>query len=441
MSSSRFIRARSLTKNMQLAVMRKASREAFSGNSIPGMTIRTLPLNLSYSLIESCDDSADWTNVSGPGTYVTLVGDGPNGEDVIRIEATNLAGNKTIKKTPAVTDEPYKDGFFVQWVRFPDLAKNTKYFHAFWRNPFSSTGYYQRVGTANGSAVEARFASNEWGLVYWKGTNMAATAGAPAFASNTLGYDTIYMRGYADLVAGGQTDFGSLYGNVRSRPVVIFSFDDSNDTDYTIAYPYLAAKGLVGTTYTMRTGIDTANHMTVAQLQELQAAGWTVGTHGFDSLTTLSAGDLLTELTAARDYMTANSLTDWEHYSFPLGDFNPDVVAQLSALGYETSRTVENDSFPVFPGLNPYLTKGSGSSAYATAQDGKDMIDEAIQYGSTVEIYAHLLNSGGGGGQTDKDLWKAVVDYAHTKHEAGEITVMSKAQWWEMVKQTVNGAS
>ena len=75
-----------------------------------------------------------------------------------------------------------------------------------------------------------------------------------------------------------------------NRPGIVLTFDDIDLTTYTLAYPQLASRKMVGTGYQVSDYIGTAGKLTAAQLQELYAAGWDIGNHSkthtpFTSLT------------------------------------------------------------------------------------------------------------------------------------------------------------
>jgi peptidoglycan/xylan/chitin deacetylase (PgdA/CDA1 family) len=55
------------------------------------------------------------------------------------------------------------------------------------------------------------------------------------------------------------------------KPTVVISFDDANRSDFTTVYPLFKARGLKGTSYIVTGFIDTADHLTWADIAQMVA--------------------------------------------------------------------------------------------------------------------------------------------------------------------------
>ncbi len=66
----------------------------------------------------------------------------------------------------------------------------------------------------------------------------------------------------------------ALMARAGGRPTVCLSFDDCFDTTATIALPYMAARGLRGTSYTVPLNVGNTNRLSKAMMGQLRAAGW-----------------------------------------------------------------------------------------------------------------------------------------------------------------------
>jgi len=62
------------------------------------------------------------------------------------------------------------------------------------------------------------------------------------------------------------------------RPVLI-TFDDGNEDNYTTAFPIMQKYGFTGVLYIVVQYMNLPNYLTAAQIQEMAAAGWEVGSH------------------------------------------------------------------------------------------------------------------------------------------------------------------
>lgn len=81
--------------------------------------------------------------------------------------------------------------------------------------------------------------------------------------------------------------------------------------------------------------------MTWENLQEMNAAGWSIGSHGKSHVdyTTLTQEQVQTELSSAKAALDAHGLTKASsHISYPFGKYNATVLAAVAAEGVLTAR-------------------------------------------------------------------------------------------------------
>ncbi|MFC6662125.1 polysaccharide deacetylase family protein [Deinococcus multiflagellatus] len=74
--------------------------------------------------------------------------------------------------------------------------------------------------------------------------------------------------------------------------VAVIQFDDGFESVYQLAFPVLRELGVPGTAYVIWSRLDQPGSLTRAQVAELRAAGWEVGTHSHShaALADLSPG-------------------------------------------------------------------------------------------------------------------------------------------------------
>jgi peptidoglycan/xylan/chitin deacetylase (PgdA/CDA1 family) len=101
------------------------------------------------------------------------------------------------------------------------------------------------------------------------------------------------------LLAGAPAD-------ARTRSVAI-TFDDGNESDYSIAGAMLRRRGLSAGFFVTPAWVGTPGYMDWQQIRELASAGMTVGAHGLDHtrLSTLRDDHLRAQLSEARRVMEA----------------------------------------------------------------------------------------------------------------------------------------
>lgn len=130
------------------------------------------------------------------------------------------------------------------------------------------------------------------------------------------------------------------------RPVVI-TFDDGDITVYTTAFPIMRELGFVGVNYLVANRLEVEGYMNAAQLQELSAAGWEVGSHSMTHADLRASHDLDREIRQSRLLLEAALGVPAETFAYPygLGNENESIVEQVRA------------NYVAAVGLGPYLVQ------------------------------------------------------------------------------------
>jgi hypothetical protein len=82
--------------------------------------------------------------------------------------------------------------------------------------------------------------------------------------------------------SGGAISLSDLCYGRRTKPQIVVQFDDNWAEQYSEAFSYMGGKGLKGTVFAIQNRVGTAGYTTLAQLQEMYAAGWDIGNHTLD---------------------------------------------------------------------------------------------------------------------------------------------------------------
>jgi len=132
---------------------------------------------------------------------------------------------------------------------------------------------------------------------------------------------------------------------------VIICFDDGNAAAYTSAFTYMEAHGDInGTAFVNGATIgDGNNTMTLAELQTMNAAGWTIANHGYvhQSFANLTNDEITSEIQDNINYLTSNGLGEGAYdlaypggyYGATQADVN-NIFGIMDDLGIQTGRDI-----------------------------------------------------------------------------------------------------
>lgn len=119
------------------------------------------------------------------------------------------------------------------------------------------------------------------------------------------------------------------------RPVII-TFDDGDISVYTTAFPIMQKYGLTGVVYIVGNYMGTEGYMSPAQIKELVAAGWEVGSHSRShrDLTRLEPAIQRVEIVEARKVLQDATGSAVLSFAYPYGKMNSGVGDYVHFAGY-----------------------------------------------------------------------------------------------------------
>lgn len=133
---------------------------------------------------------------------------------------------------------------------------------------------------------------------------------------------------------------------------VVITFDDGYRTVYRHALPILAQFGLTATVYVVAghflDGVSPDSElltdeapMSLEELRELVSNGWTVGSHTLTHkrLSHCSPETVMEEVVESRKLLTNLLGRPVHHFSYPHGDWTPDISLQIQRAGYKSAAT------------------------------------------------------------------------------------------------------
>ncbi|WP_127794152.1 cell wall-binding repeat-containing protein [Agromyces sp. LHK192] len=122
--------------------------------------------------------------------------------------------------------------------------------------------------------------------------------------------------------------------------VVSITFDDSNENQMTAA-SILEASGLHATFYTLSGFIGQPGHQSLAQLQQLAAAGHEIGSHTVThpDMATLSENEAMNQACQSRATLSAWGF-QVTSFAYPFASMSPTAKEAVEACGYNSARNL-----------------------------------------------------------------------------------------------------
>jgi peptidoglycan/xylan/chitin deacetylase (PgdA/CDA1 family) len=169
-----------------------------------------------------------------------------------------------------------------------------------------------------------------------------------ALASADPGYDLYCVprdafRAQLEAIAAAGLRGASL-GETWARSeghVVAITFDDGCETDWMEAAPLLCARGFGATFFVVAGFVGRRGYLTQAQLRDLAAAGFEVGSHSLSHrmLTTVTLPELEREIVDSRASLEDLCGAPVRHFSCPHGRWSSALARLAREAGYETVST------------------------------------------------------------------------------------------------------
>ncbi len=267
------------------------------------------------------------------------------------------------------------------------------------------------------------------------------TSAGPYYVSNQFGPSTIIKPGWNHCVmrrATGDSNFNwaavtkltikiyavsgqtpsvsldSIYIGVEQLPRCLITFDDGYSTVYTEGFSYMNSKGLRGTLYIIPGVIGQASYMTLAQLDEMYAAGWAVANHTYHHSGNLPGHTQVyieNELTTCTDWLLDHGYTRAAyHVAYPGGAYDDTVLAAMSSSGGVTGRTVIStvDAVPV---VDLRLLRSNMLTSSQSLAQIKLSVDDVVLKQGVLILHTHNLLATATANSWDITSFRALIDY------------------------------
>lgn len=145
------------------------------------------------------------------------------------------------------------------------------------------------------------------------------------------------------------SSFALILENVRDRPDLSITFDDSFESDYVVALPLLKAAGIIAKFFVVAAWVNKKGFLSEAQIRSLHAEGMTIGTHGMRHRRWIGLDDraLDEEIIEARDRLEQITGTRVVEAACPFGSYDRRVLRKLGQARYD--RIYTSDGGPADP--------------------------------------------------------------------------------------------
>lgn len=180
---------------------------------------------------------------------------------------------------------------------------------------------------------------------------------------------------------------GDIRKTVKTRPKILFTYDDNNSSCYTGWFPKLMSYGWVGTAFCVPTTFGLTGKFTLAQAKEMKAAGWTLGNHSNTHPANVGTNDGLrllgpagqvavpvTNVDTVGGVFTVASGSSPTGYAAPVVFTGSPLPTGITAgVGYYPSSNSTSTTFKIYPtvadmlaGTNQIIPSTTGASVSFT---------------------------------------------------------------------------
>lgn len=390
------------------------------------MTTRpTLPQNLVTSdgiILDPCNVVEDYT-VTGQGgielDYVNFLV-APS----LKLNVTTAHGTVTAKKTISWKRQILQDSFQL-WVH-PNTDQETTIlkFSVVFTN--AANGTMTEVIWVSGSSFFPKCGER----IVLPLNDFTAAGGATW--NDTFVSVSFILAAMTDQVCS--VSISEFVVGHRNIPVVTIGFDDAFDGVYNLAFPIMDALGLPGVAYVITSYVGKSvggyERMTLANLRELQAAGWDIANHCYDEpwLDTLTQEKIDKQIGNSQTWLVQNGFGDAAyHLAYPAGRYDSRVVETCERLGVVSARTTITlgQSYPPanWYALNAYGRGTVSSAAYTNALAAK------INAGQSLNLFYHNVIEGATTTiHLNVDTFRSDMQWLAQAHAAGIIRVATMTE-------------
>lgn len=340
--------------------------------------------------VEEMDATTGWSVSQAGATMALNTTQKKSGTGSIKV-LTSSGGAGRITKTVSWN---LPDGKSIRFYVYPHSDSETFSGFTLYAGSNDFNDYFYCSVTGNTNTLK----QGEW-TMFWMDNDAVSDwvigGGSPSW--NNITRFAIHMNGKAGQIR--ECSFDLLIANEVRRPCVLLTFDDGHISHFSKAFPLIAAKKMVATSYIVSDFIDTSEHMSSSQLIELNANGWDISNHSKDHsylnlLTEQQVVDNLTACKTALDNLGLSRASN--HVAYPFGNFSGNVLPAMIAFNGKTGRAVNHNGYGLYEqGLYnlgfPLRINSITPTNTTTLQEAKTYIDNCISLNVSCIFYFHEI--------------------------------------------------
>jgi Polysaccharide deacetylase len=241
--------------------------------------------------------------------------------------------------------------------------------------------------------------------------------------------DILSMQIRVEALASTQASviFHSLVRDETQKPMLIFTFDDGWDSQYTEAFKRMKKKGIPGMIAVVPSLVDTSGYMTLAQLKEVYNYGWDLSNHTYDHVNLKNVD----KVTAEKQINDAEKWLKKQGFFraadvvvYPQGGYNNDVIDIVK--NKRAARSIVEGIEPGIP-CDKYKIKIRNVLNTVTPATANGWIDEIINTGGTLVLLWHkLVPTASVSTEYSIADFQTIVDYAYSKRDQVDIVTFTE---------------
>lgn len=215
-------------------------------------------------------------------------------------------------------------------------------------------------------------------------------------------------------------------GNLNSA-LIIFTFDDGNESDYVLAYPILKKYGIKGTSYIAPYYPDhhVKHKLSWNQIKEMDADGWDFEDHTYShiNMAESTAEQIRQSMEQVNEAFTANGLKIPVALAYPYGKLGQDTINIVKEYRAQARLAYYADDFVDLSKVDIYQIPcvSADMRTEKRLKEKKRLVDKACSENGVIVFRVHCLyrnevdDMGKEVVQTSSKLFEKLVSYCAEK--------------------------
>ncbi|MDO8578592.1 MAG: polysaccharide deacetylase family protein, partial [Dehalococcoidales bacterium] len=383
-----------------------------------------------------------FTYTSGNGTCVDDPTFFSSGNQSLKI-TTDGNGTQSVVTRTGISPTINITGEIIKLVVAVDNTENLtsdgQFLVAFSSNNFDDSTYVLYSATA---ALWQAKPGGAWVTASWSLSD-AYVSGTPNLsAMNAI---RIYVRDVETGVLNAWIQSISYYPPKLDHGIVSITFDDGYVSQYTYGLSKLQTFSYPANAYIIPDAINTTGALSLAQLHEMQNNyGWEISAHDYVVFEGMTPAQTEAELLGIQNYLLTNNLTGGQHFSYPGGYYDTNIMLPLMQKYFATGREAATGEHEAFPPANYHalkvitLTDQSNNPAAIATQ-----VAEAINNKDWLILVFHNLVTSNVQSSTDYLVqdFNAIIDNIHSQGIAVKTISQVLAELDHLPAVTTNAAT